>query len=135
MESSIDSPIDSPLINSPIDDSIDDSVDSIDSNADICPICLEELTKNLAVLNCNHKYHFDCIKMWYKQQKKTNKLLNCPLCHNEYAEIVNILYVDEPNRMYSNTQLRPTAAENRGEINVISSNRQNNMETMCCVIL
>ena len=118
---------------------------------DICSICLEDLEKNLAVLNCNHIYHFDCIKMWYKEKRKKNKLLNCPLCNNEYAEIINILYLDEPNpssdepidknsneSIEQEQQLRPIVnnSENPGQINIIRYNNiQEELGSICCHIL
>ena len=58
---------------------------------DDCPICLEELKYDIAVLNCKHEYHFKCIQLWYAKKNKDGKHLNCPMCHNEYAEIVNVV--------------------------------------------
>lgn len=41
-----------------------------------CTICLETFKKNdiISILNCNHRYHHDCIKRW------TEKERTCPLC-------------------------------------------------------
>lgn len=43
-----------------------------------CPICLEPLTKkNLAILDCGHKFHFRCI-LKDVTKDRSNKL--CPIC-------------------------------------------------------
>jgi hypothetical protein len=41
-----------------------------------CTICLETFKLNdiISILNCNHKYHHDCIRQW------TEKERSCPLC-------------------------------------------------------
>ena len=39
-----------------------------------CCICLGHLHNNIQQLNCNHRFHNDCINQW----KSFN--LNCPLC-------------------------------------------------------
>ena len=49
---------------------------------DKCAICLEELISNIAVLDCDHKYHFDCIQLWYDKKRESGSFLNCPLCNN-----------------------------------------------------
>ena len=42
----------------------------------ICIICLSEFKKGqlIQVLDCNHMYHDQCIKEWYKRKKV------CPIC-------------------------------------------------------
>ena len=44
---------------------------------EICIICLEEfnLDKSITTLECNHSYHLECIKDWFK-----NKKMTCPCC-------------------------------------------------------
>ena len=41
-----------------------------------CSICLEEYQKNnnIIKLNCEHQYHKECIKQWFKINN------NCPQC-------------------------------------------------------
>ena len=34
---------------------------------DECIICFEKLEYNIAILKCNHKYHFECITSWIKK--------------------------------------------------------------------
>ena len=41
-----------------------------------CSICLEPLIYNIAVLECIHKFHENCISDWLGR-KKTN---TCPIC-------------------------------------------------------
>ena len=63
-----------------------------------CCICFETLDKNdLAILNCNHKYHYKCIGKWMesilKNEIKTNDNF-CPLCNNG-TEIKNVICRDK----------------------------------------
>lgn len=43
-----------------------------------CPICLEGYSANKTIvqLNCNHKFHKECIIKWFQ----TTTINNCPLC-------------------------------------------------------
>lgn len=58
----------------------------IDINTDNekCMICLEEFSDGdeLKHLICNHKFHIECIKNWFKQEFK------CPLCRHNFGEII-----------------------------------------------
>lgn len=58
---------------------------------DECIICFEPLEHNIAILKCNHKYHFDCITSWINARKSLTKF--CPLCNDTENEIVNIINV------------------------------------------
>ena len=46
----------------------------------LCPICLHQLNlfKIYTIINCNHKFHYKCIKMSF--HTNTNKQKNCPYC-------------------------------------------------------
>ena len=46
---------------------------------DICLICYDKLDENVSILKCNHKYHYKCIQMTYKNTKKRN----CPYCRSD----------------------------------------------------
>ena len=50
-----------------------------------CSICLENLETNIAILVCNHRFHFKCIQQWYWKKRK----LMCPFCQCD-SEIINI---------------------------------------------
>lgn len=43
---------------------------------DECPICLDkfEINDRIISLNCNHKFHKDCLKLWIKKNN------TCPQC-------------------------------------------------------
>jgi len=46
---------------------------------DECPICFEFLnTSDIAVLDCNHKYHLKCLYKWYRKKGSNYK---CPECY------------------------------------------------------
>ena len=44
-----------------------------------CPICFDPLdnTKDIAVLECKHRYHLSCLKDWYNKENVNYK---CPMC-------------------------------------------------------
>ena len=58
-----------------------------------CAICLEKLTGTIAILDCNHPYHFPCLQSWYKKRIKHNKGLNCPLCNTDSADVLNVIEI------------------------------------------
>lgn len=61
-----------------------------DSYENECIICLEPLNKpeeEIALLDCNHRYHFKCIQKWVK---KSNLNKSCCICEQD-NEIVNII--------------------------------------------
>jgi hypothetical protein len=78
-----------------IDTESEDFEDDIENE---CCICFETLDKNdLAILNCNHKYHYKCIGKWMesilKNRIKTEDNF-CPLCTNG-TEIKNVICRDK----------------------------------------
>ena len=54
-----------------------------------CAICFNNLTDEIAILKCNHKFHFKCITRWMK--KKNNFVKFCPFCPDTENEIINII--------------------------------------------
>ena len=101
------------------------SVSSLDNE---CVICFEDLDKyDVAILNCQHKFHYDCVKKWINKSNKFNKL--CPLCNIE-GEIVNI----EKKEMSKPNSPVPTYAEsqtdylNQTNQPLASINSQNNYQ-------
>ena len=42
-----------------------------------CSICLDDNSLRKRKLNCGHKFHFNCIEQWLKNNKR------CPLCNKE----------------------------------------------------
>ena len=51
---------------------------------DICPICFENIyeLQSICILNCKHKYHFECISKWHFNQLKSNNFTTCPTCRD-----------------------------------------------------
>ena len=79
-------------------------------------ICLEPLETNLALLSCNHIYHFECISQW--TNRKTNKNLRkiCTICEFD-NEIVNVFEnIDELNKY-----VNPKSVNNISNINNINN--------------
>ena len=69
--------------------SLDIDLTSINSSLyDECPICLEDLDKNIAITNCEHQFHFECLSNWIYSQKKI--IFTCPSCNKNPCEIINV---------------------------------------------
>lgn len=61
----------------------------IDNN-DICSICFESFDINTSyTLECNHKFHTNCIMKWFRNKNST-----CPLCKNT-IEYQNLSYYNK----------------------------------------
>ncbi|XP_021932933.1 putative RING-H2 finger protein ATL69 [Zootermopsis nevadensis] len=45
-----------------------------------CVICYEELTNYITTLSCQHRFHFHCIREWFKESE------TCPMCRKTAAE-------------------------------------------------
>ena len=59
-----------------------------------CSICLEELTGNIVILNCKHRYHDYCIGNWFDNTMENMNKLMCPECNIE-TDIHDTIFVDE----------------------------------------
>ena len=55
----------------------DSGVNTFNDN-NICLICYDELDDNVSILNCGHKYHYNCILLTYKNTKSKT----CPYCRS-----------------------------------------------------
>jgi hypothetical protein len=88
-----------------------------------CLICLEDLiSKDIAVLSCNHKIHFGCLTEWIN--KKNNLSEICPIC-NSRGEIINI--IDSKKNDYD-IKLKSTKLKRYNSLN-------HNLFLNCCNIL
>ncbi len=60
-----------------------------------CSICLNEIESNKKKLNCNHTFHEECIKKWFKSPyadvDEPYKIGSCPICRKESEE----LFIDD----------------------------------------
>ena len=58
---------------------LNDNVEQNFDDKDLCLICYDrmETNQNLSILNCGHKYHYDCIYLTYKKLKNKKE---CPYC-------------------------------------------------------
>ena len=61
-----------------------------------CPICLENITHTsnddaVCMLNCNHKFHYNCVSNWIQQTQKRNVKTKCPCCLTEIKEVLQDL--------------------------------------------
>jgi hypothetical protein len=65
-----------------------------------CSICFHPLLTEVAYLECNHMFHFNCLSKW--QQKKKTQNIICPICQqnsiikaissaNEFEDISHVL--------------------------------------------
>ena len=97
-------------------DNVDDVYNAINSIE--CPICLESLENNIAILNCKHQFHYKCIQQWYWKKRK----LMCPFCQC-VSEIINIKNEIKEPRQVLPQQVLPQ----RQEFTIFPS--------YCCIIL
>lgn len=100
---------------------------------DECPICLEDLNKNIAITNCGHQFHFECLSNWIYSQKKI--IFTCPSCNKNPCEIINVYSkkksgskLNEVNRIDNSTvseinNLESTDMESNNIENVRENNR------------
>ena len=49
----------------------------IEIEEDICSICYETFEKQSWILECNHKFHTECIMKWFRNDNSS-----CPLCNH-----------------------------------------------------
>ena len=63
-------------------DSISTTKDEEFDDKDICLICYGKMEKNdnLSILKCNHRYHYNCIYLTYKNLKNKRE---CPYCRSD----------------------------------------------------
>lgn len=75
------------------------NIDKSSSYLEECSICLELLKKNVITLNCNHRFHTNCILNWtnnnnnllYSHDKNFYIIKGlCPLCKKEYFKTFNV---------------------------------------------
>ena len=111
-----------------------------------CIICFENLKKQIAILSCNHLYHYKCLQNWISSQ---NTLTNiCPLCNDsKKVEIINI--VDDIKDIYlkkkkSTSSCISFTSSSSSELNDFSTNERHipfsenshhNKFFSCCNIL
>ncbi len=50
-----------------------------------CSICLETITKNGKITNCNHTFHNNCLNQWLKKKK------NCPICRTKINKDISFI--------------------------------------------
>lgn len=97
-----------------------------------CLICLEEFELSpVAVLSCNHKYHFNCLAKWINTKK--NKYNICTVC-NKNVEIVNIY---SANQNFNNPISIPSQSSpptHQPEETITRGTRQIGIFS-CCTIL
>lgn len=82
---------------------------------DECIICFEQLNNEICILNCKHRYHYDCLVKWIEKSNNISNL--CTIC-NKRSEIINIININDSN----NT-------------NVIQDENNNKKKKGCCNIL
>lgn len=81
---------------------------------DECIICLEILDNEICILNCKHRYHYDCLVKWIDKNNNIGNL--CTICKKR-SEIINIINIGDTNN------------------NLIKDEKENNNKKGCCNIL
>lgn len=76
-----------------------------------CCICFHPLIQEVAHLECNHKFHFNCLSKW--QQKKRTQNIICPICQQNSiiknitsaSDLENITYILNETNQQKNKRL------------------------------
>lgn len=94
-----------------------------DEKKDRCVICLNEFDdkKNLVIMECGHKFHFNCTIKYIKNKIYTKKKLECPMCRAKCTEQIN----EEEN----NTVIFENANDRNRRFEIESYRRTNNRRT------
>ena len=84
-------------------------MDSESESKDICAICHDELDETTISLKCNHKFHYDCILLIYKnpQGGKYKNIRMCPYCRSDggYLPIKeNVIPIQYIHREYEDVR-------------------------------
>ncbi len=63
--------------------SSDESISSMESQENLCCICLQDLkeSKSLFMTGCQHKFHIKCVKQWLNEKS------TCPLCNSNQDKL------------------------------------------------
>lgn len=99
-----------------------------------CSICLDEFKENhlVCVTECNHVFHFNCLKKWLITNVMNPKCPNC-VCsllkeHNDTTNLTNTSNIVTTNNNTNDAMLRPVnqigVLENINRINVTRSQAQ-----------
>lgn len=56
---------------------------------DECIICLEYFDDKIAVLDCGHYYHIECISEWFKKNDSCDTRPTCPICRKNIDSILD----------------------------------------------
>ena len=107
-----------------------DLTSSNSSSYDECPICLEDLDKNIAITNCGHQFHFECLSNWIYSQKKI--IFTCPSCNQNPCEIINIYSKKKSSSKLNGADRVDSSGvseiNNLESADLESNNRENNRE-------
>ena len=56
-----------------------------------CPICYDLISQDYMITECNHHFHLQCLKKWFK----TSKTRTCPLCRKVLRHFkINVIKLD-----------------------------------------
>jgi hypothetical protein len=64
------------------------------TNIEICTICIDNLFNDdniakILKLDCEHKFHTECLHPWIQQAIENNKDIKCPLCREKINITIN----------------------------------------------
>lgn len=103
---SLDNDIDAETHYSDVDAEMS-SGNTIETESDICVICLEKLENGTPIyFHCKHSFHLDCILEWIHSLFKKHMSISCPTCrvvecysHSPHYEVMKKIvgFVDTPN--------------------------------------
>lgn len=105
------------------------------NNEEECLICFDFLCmKEICVMSCGHKLHYECLQEWIKKKKTLVKL--CPICQKD-GEIINIYKINKKMRKKSSTSSilsKKSYCEEVNNMPLLSVNTTQIESKKCCII-
>ena len=76
-----------------------------ENNINNCPICLGKLNNNVAITNCGHRYHSQCLKeLRDSHPGNKRKVIPCPLCRKKLTKNNYNRFIGNANKSKKNSQ-------------------------------
>ena len=78
----------------------------------VCSICLGTIqeSNNTHILECNHKFHTDCIIKWFRSPQSDGR---CPLCNENKPSTTELIYSPWYTREYIHERCKTLRNINR----------------------
>lgn len=90
-----------------------------------CSICLDEFCKKpIAIFDCLHKFHYECIIKW---EEYNNEYITCPIC-NKGTEIISVVKVVANPK--ANPKSNPIKLDNLNQLDINKNINENSTQNI-----